>query len=230
MARKLDITMGCVVVAAVLGLSYSVTTLALTEAVPIEASTYFVDFAEGEGSGVAIAPNLVLTAGHVVEKGVDEKDYKFTVSNKYHGPVSASVLWANQEYDLGLLLVDDYLPYYTSEIACKNAKLGDPITFVGYPTLGGQLKVKGPVVTKGTVSSHVQYNHIGSAEWFLTDTRSNFGGSGGPAFDSKRRLAGIFVEMFGNNYTNGSEEKLWVGSGFVGVVSGSGICKLLGRT
>ncbi len=65
-------------------------------------------------------------------------------------------------------------------------RIGDPLTIVGYPQLGGQ----GVTVTRG-IHSGIQVFPNESGTFFKTDTEINPGNSGGMAIDGAGRLVGV---------------------------------------
>ena len=80
--------------------------------------------------------------------------------------------------DLGLAPV----PVGDSDVV----RIGDPLTIVGYPQLGGQ----GVTVTRGIHSGIQTFpNEVGT--FFKTDTEINPGNSGGTAIDAAGRLVGV---------------------------------------
>lgn len=205
----------------------------------IDGSTYELKYNSGSSaSAVAIGPRLLLTAGHVAKYGAADEKLRYTVYNWHmNKPLKATTLWANKQYDLGMLMVDEDLPY-TSFVSCKTPRIGDSVSFVGFPVLGSDKKAQGPIFTKGVISSKIQIEHLGWSEWVAMDAKSSFGGSGGPVFNSKGNIAGVFVGVFGETLMYGDDESeadaksIWIpaASGLSVIVPGSTICKFIGAS
>ncbi len=150
----------------------------------------------GHGSGVHI-DGLVLTAAHVI------KDAKIVQVDD----TAAEVLWSNEAYDVAMLKPEAGGP--DAKLRCTPPVIGEPLTAYGYP---GQL---GYTQTNGKVAGRT--GKLG--EWkaaFAADLTVYMGNSGGPAFDSRGRVAAMVVG--------------WLpGTGFSILVPGSEVCRMLGR-
>lgn len=150
----------------------------------------------GVGSGVVIAPGLVLTAKHVVEIG----GLQFR-----GGSIKGVVLAEADDADLGLL----YYPRGEGAAVCPCAKLAsydalvdEPVYVIGYPYGIAQ------VVTVG-ISQGVQSNvTVPGDPWNLTEAKLGRrlvvtagaapGNSGGGVYVKRRgefRLVGIVIEV-----------------------------------
>lgn len=205
---------------------------------PVEGSTYALAYDEANATGVAIGPRLMITAGHVAAHGLDEKgnvkpDYKYKVSNGFmKEPVSGSPLWANTGVDIGVLKTDHDLPYY-SELACRRPRLGEPVSIIGYPNINKIYWAKGPVYTKGVISSGLQGKAFEWDEWILVDAIASFGNSGGGVFDASRKIIGVLVGVFGFDLVEGiapEQNTVWVPGGYSIMIPSSTLCTFLGRT
>lgn len=152
------------------------------------ASVHLINVNGGNGSGVMIAPFLMLTAAHVVGDGTN-----VTVGPKN---LPAKLLHKDEKADIALLHV---------AIACPCAgfavppKPDDAVVIIGYPV---NEYVKVQMVTEGLVQGLIGNRLAMSAP-------AAGGNSGGGVFvfqDGEWRLAGILVEVagwcmgFGNCY------------------------------
>jgi hypothetical protein len=154
------------------------------------------------GSGTLIDnQGTVLTNNHVIEnyydttKTYDAMQICFTKSNDTENPVcefTAKVLGRDKEKDLALIKIDDtdvqgnkinfdfFLPYDND----SNYQIGDEMTAIGYPSVGG----KTITYTKGVISGFLNVNNI---DYIKTDAEISFGNSGGTAVDKDGNFIGI---------------------------------------
>lgn len=149
---------------------------------------------KGNGTGVVIAGNLILTNAHNV---ADAK--LITISKNDDGfPMPATVFAVNHQCDLALLKVEDtkFFDGITPFEIGETPPVQSQVFAVGYP-LGGD----GVSITQGIVSriETVQYSHsyYDSHLAAQLDAAINPGNSGGPViFDGK--IAGIAFQGVGN--------------------------------
>lgn len=203
------------------------------------------------GAGVAIGPHSVVTAAHVARHALKdvapgEPPHKLSVTAFGEGRQKSTLLWLNRYIDLALLETEKPLPY-VRELTCRTPVQGETVTIVGYPSIAGY-KAFGPVITKGIVSSLTQPPDwmAGFGEFFITDAKVQPGNSGGPVFDSRGRVIGIAVAMFGQRIQLGIEFEfepsgyfdgedvpelpgLFVPNGYSIVIPSSTLCRFLAR-
>lgn len=135
------------------------------------------DKSGGNGSGVVIAPGLILTAGHVAVMTQQEDLYL-----SYKGKeIKLTTVKLNQNADLGLM--------YAPGVECPCAPLAkeDPsvdsyVQTVGYPV---NAYINTQVRTEGRVQGYLFPGRM------LNTAQVIPGNSGGGVFDSRGRLVGI---------------------------------------
>lgn len=165
------------------------------------------------GSGVHIGGGFYITAGHVAENQVT-----VLVTTETGETTSATVLWANQDYDVALLKADKDLNIRAASLECADMAIGKEIHTTGNPGSLDFVRVKGFVASVSKKQTQT---------WSLTfvaDMTSMGGISGAPVFDYKERLRGIVV--------GGAVQPLGGGASIIAltyVVPGSVLCTLLGR-
>jgi V8-like Glu-specific endopeptidase len=158
--------------------------------------------AEGMGSGTVIdAKGTILTNAHVVRSSYDPTlpadafQVCLTRSNAPDSPVCefvAGLVAMHETQDLALLRMDNVdargnsvtfdfnLPYQNS----GNLAVGDSLTAIGYPDIGG----KTITYTTGVVSGFIEE---GGTKYIKTDAVISFGNSGGTTVDSVGNFVGI---------------------------------------
>ena len=163
----------------------------------------------GVGSGVYIGNGVIITAAHVVD-GTKQVKIKSD-----HGDIqSADVLWANKEYDIAALRPNNARRFKAAQLSCRTPSVGEEISAWGNPA-GVEF-----VTMHGYVSGDERPAGDKWKSVFLTDMTTIGGMSGGPTYDSSRRVVGITVGTLGFGAPAG-------GLGFA--VPGSVVCGLLGR-
>lgn len=139
----------------------------------------------GTGSGVIIAPNVVLTAGHVIRDASelwietnDGKRYKAT-----H--------WVRDlDNDCGLIFFDEELIPIAEFVDSNSLQLGESVFIIGSP-FG---KALFNTVTFGIVSGlNRKIHYFGDCGMITSDAAGNPGNSGGPVFDMSGKIIGIIV-------------------------------------
>ena len=146
-----------------------------------------VDSNEGSwsGSGVFVADDIILTAGHVVRDA-----NIITIIYPDKSEVESSI-WFMQDpniADLGIIIVD------TNDIEA-DAIFADVEVEQDIILCGAPLGIF-PLVTKGIVSGKnikLSTTMFGNCPVIIIDAATNGGNSGGPVFDDKNRLIGILV-------------------------------------
>ncbi|MFY0665737.1 MAG: trypsin-like peptidase domain-containing protein [Natronospirillum sp.] len=162
------------------------------------------------GSGTFIsARGHVLTNYHVVEDYLtDEAPIVLGVSLDHSLPSQemfhAEVLAVAPERDMALLRItegvygesiQDYVPLpYVRLHRDDDLRIGDALTVIGYPAVGGRWARGTISLTRGYVSGF-EADEFGSV--IKTDTEFSQGNSGGSALDSQLRLVGIPTETVG---------------------------------
>lgn len=161
------------------------------------------------GSGTIITENgVVLTNYHLT---VDEKDHPLAAfeicltCSQYEAPdcsYTADLIDSNKNLDIALLKINPedisgyfvyYFPFLDYQIDTE-VEIGDPITIIGYPAVGGGMIT----VTQGTVSG---FETKGKARHIKTDAEISEGNSGGTAIDENGNFIGIpsggYLSLFG---------------------------------
>ncbi len=131
---------------------------------------------EGVGTGILLAPDLVLTVEHVVDGAV-------TVHMTPEGqdPVTGVVIGEDPERDVALLRLAEPVDGHVFELADDEARIGADVAALGYP-LGMPF-----TVTRGSVSGthrNVPIDGMLRRELIQTDAAINPGNSGGPLVDT----------------------------------------------
>lgn len=132
----------------------------------------------GHGSAVAIAPDLVLTAGHCI----GYPDSKIIVQGVAY-PILEE--WADSVYDIGIVRVDGNLP--PCEFGDMPALL-DEVYLVGSP----YDVLLANTITRGIISN-LDRDIYGREDQIQTDAEGAPGSSGCPLFDVDGRILGICV-------------------------------------
>jgi serine protease Do len=140
---------------------------------------------EGEGSGILISKNLILTAAHVVH-GADELNIIF-----YDGKaIAGKVISSDVSADLSLVKLDSEHPSYKPAKLGNSDKvrIGESIFVIGAPYNISY------TLTRGVISGrHIQGSEkdFYKSEFFQTDASLNPGNSGGPLFNMQGEVIGI---------------------------------------
>jgi len=148
----------------------------------------------GHGSGVAIAPDLILTAKHCIDFNdlyvVDSSGEEYAVIDS----------WCSDEYDIGFLRIDGVLPCLSLG---NMPNLLDPVYAIGTPL--EQCFVNN--VTIGVVTKlNVDWAHwIGG---IIVNVAAYPGNSGGALLNSNFEIVGITVGCHNRLYGGG--DNLWL--------------------
>jgi S1-C subfamily serine protease len=150
-----------------------------------------------QGSGVAISPDIIMTARHVVEGGND-----FIITLADGNEVIATQAVSSKKYDLGFIRVGEPVLKPARLGSVKECRLGQQVFVVGSPY--GKLNFN--TVTLGIVSGlnrdfdewAVKYGYVkyGWSITFTTDAAGHPGNSGCPVFTMDGRVRGILVGGF----------------------------------
>jgi hypothetical protein len=160
----------------------------------------------GNGSGTIVdATGTILTNRHVAEAGVDYAIY--LVDSVSRPPVlayHAELIGVSPDADLAVLEIDRDdeqdrltrsdianldLPFFDITNIPRRIRVGDDVTFLGFPAIaGGSL-----VVTQGSISSVVEGEVAGEEieAFYLTDTTIAGGNSGGLAVSADGEFMGV---------------------------------------
>lgn len=152
------------------------------------------------GSGFLIAPDLVLTADHVVADGASAT---ITFPDD-QSPIALSPVRLEPSLDIALLRLERPVSARPFELADHPAKRLQPVTVIGYP-----LGMTAVHTNSGTVSStedDVPYSANVTIEDVLTlDAAVNPGNSGGPVIDSQLAVLGLISSSALNNDGDATE-------------------------
>lgn len=180
-------------------------TIATTQPVPTDSGpTSFADmfatYADGivriqnttcsgsaTGSGALIAPNLVITAAHVVE---GHSNLKVVSTDQV---VSGEVVGYAIEDDVALVRTSSPMAGHVLQVADQNAPVGTELAALGYPR-SGPLSLAGPGVVSAyglTVTYNLGDELVEVADLMRMTVPTNPGNSGGPLVDVSGRIVGL---------------------------------------
>jgi S1-C subfamily serine protease len=180
----------------------------------------------GHGSGVLIAPDVVLTNAHVVEgdRNVEVKLHTGEI-------ITGKVVWASEQNlpgtDLAIVKLNRIVTASRKlpDISCSLPAVGSALTVIGHPMMTEWTVTKGYVASirpsSGDFADEEQ-----TGNYFYMDVTVLPGNSGGPVFDSRGRLIGLVqaVVVVSSGWDEGSISALSI------AVSGPAMCKALART
>ena len=149
-----------------------------------------------QGSGVAIRPDLIVTARHVVKDGDS-----FTITDNKGIEYRATRAISSKKYDVGFIKLDDPNLIPAKFTSIKDCQLGQQIYVIGSP----YGKINFNSVTLGIISG-INRNwdmtnpytgeKYGWEVAFTTDSAGHPGNSGCPVFSMDGKVRGILVGGF----------------------------------
>ncbi len=147
-----------------------------------------------QGSGVAITPNIIATARHVI----GGTNYVVTLTNGERYMASQAV--SHKDYDIGFIKLDlDDILTPAKFGSIKDCVLGQPIFIIGSPF--GKINFNN--VTLGIISGlNRDWDSLSYGEpygWkiaFTSDSGAHPGNSGGPVFSMDGVVRGLLVGGF----------------------------------
>lgn len=138
-------------------------------------------------SGISIAPDLVLTANHVVER---ERDVKVRLGNG--DVIAAKLAGRDRSTDLAVLRLERGAAS-TAQTAVE-AKVGQLVLALGRPSSEGIEASLGVISAMG---GPVRTQHGSLEKYIRTDAAPYPGFSGGPLVDAEGRVIGLNTSGFG---------------------------------
>lgn len=149
-----------------------------------------------QGSGVAIKPDLIVTARHVVETGED-----FTITDNKGNVYQATQALSSKDYDVGFIKLNAPVLTPVEFGSIKDCRLGQQVYVIGSP-FG---KINFNSVTLGIISgldrdwdftNYYTGEKYGWKVAFTTDSAGHPGNSGCPVFTMDGKVRGILVGGF----------------------------------
>ncbi len=152
----------------------------------------------GHGSGIVVAPNMILTNAHVVSDSEIEGDVSFVIvpsEGKSNHP--AHIVKVASGSDLALLQLDDNAKLPTAAFFSGKVTDGGDVFAIGYPGSvdmalqqadSDTLNPQSPIKTRGTISAGRSGKDV---DTLLHTAPIAPGNSGGPLTDSCGRVIGI---------------------------------------
>jgi len=142
------------------------------------------------GSGVIIAPGLILTGAHVVSHATFLQVQKYSDANKELAQLHAVC----HEADLALLAVNKSFTKGVEPAALGELpELGDTVSVVGFPVGGEEVSITEGVISRIEVQ---QYEHSKRRLLAATvDAAINEGNSGGPVFMNDKVIGIAFQTL-----------------------------------
>jgi len=139
------------------------------------------------GSGTYLGDGLLLSCAHLWESWQTTNRSRATVYfQQIEENFQGTLVAINREWDISLIKLDT-LPkkIIGVPLSKKNIRIGEKVTFVGYPH-GGRLHSQGPAV----VSSYASNGRSQYSDWFQARLPVTSGYSGGGVFNQAGHLIG----------------------------------------
>lgn len=167
----------------------------------------------GSGSGCIVSSDgYIITGLHVITDlsgGISDDIYVSMNLSNYYPPqelFKAELIDIRRDEDLALLklksglydqeLPDEYLfPYYQMSLS-EPVIMGQELSFLGYPQIGGEGSKASISLTRGIVSG---FNAMDYGYLIKTDGEINSGNSGGAAFNNKYQLIGFPMSVISDD-------------------------------
>uniref|UniRef100_A0A2R9A395 Peroxisomal leader peptide-processing protease n=1 Tax=Pan paniscus TaxID=9597 RepID=A0A2R9A395_PANPA len=150
------------------------------------------------GSGVAVAPRLVVTCRHVSPREAARVLVRSTTPKSV--AIWGHVVFATQEtcpYDIAVVSLEEDLDDVPIPVPAEHFHEGEAVSVVGFGVFG---QACGPSVTSGILSAVVQVN--GTPVMLQTTCAVHSGSSGGPLFSNHSgNLLGIITSNTRDNNT-----------------------------
>uniref|UniRef100_A0A8C8X9V4 Peroxisomal leader peptide-processing protease n=1 Tax=Panthera leo TaxID=9689 RepID=A0A8C8X9V4_PANLE len=165
---------------------------------PWAAAAVLVECGTVWGSGVAVAPRLVVTCRHVAPREAARVLVRVTPPKS--AAIWGQVVFATQEtspYDIAVVSLEEDLPDVSLPVPAEHFHEGEAVSVVGFGVFG---QACGPSVTSGILSAVVQ---VDDTPVMLQTTCAVHGGSsGGPLFSTRTGdLLGIVASNTRDNNT-----------------------------
>lgn len=139
------------------------------------------------GSGFFVSESgLIATNYHVI----DEAEYLLIVPSTEDEFFWSTIVDYDEESDLALLQIEDYLPESYLHLSNKDIGVGDSIYVSGYPR-GIDL-----IVSNGIISNSGHYAEGENAEYYLITAAISPGNSGGPVVDTSGKVVGVATAKY----------------------------------
>lgn len=163
------------------------------------------------GSGTIVSSDgLVLTNHHVVSDGTETGTGAVTVAVSYDHRLPplevfrADIVWSDPVADLAILQMTETigggpLPRrfpFTPIGDPDELRIGEPLSIIGYPSIGGRGSRVSITLAEGRVSG---FDLAGGIPAIKTDGDIHSGNSGGGALDRTWRLVGVPTEVVGGS-------------------------------
>jgi S1-C subfamily serine protease len=136
------------------------------------------------GTGVLIAPNLVATAGHMLD---EQTNFVLKLGGK---KVHAQAIGLDRSSDVGLLRLERPVPFAPLQLATTWPDLGSRMMVVGN-ALGLGLSIQQGGVANTNVTYHSDVDDVTLHGLLQLDTTEDHGSSGGPVIDENARVLGM---------------------------------------
>ncbi len=168
-------------------------------------------FPIGHGSGVVVAPNMILTNAHVVDEDAFETRITISIVPSEGGKVyDAEVIDRSAGNDLALIRLRNGASLTPGAFFVGNVEDGSDVFAIGYPggvdiaqglNMADMMRPTVPVKTKGSISGGRSAKDF---ETLLHTAAIGSGNSGGPLVDACGRVIGI--NSFGTISSGGDAE------------------------